>query len=514
MNYKLLLPSLFIFLLFSQVSYTQPLWFEQNSGVNRELTDVCFVDHNNGWISGWTETMLHTTDGGNTWNPQNILPNNAYFSVFFTDILNGWASGYAGKIVHTTDGGETWVDQTAPFNTDYYKIYFLNSQTGWIVGGDAGSFPSYISHRVILHTNNGGATWSLQYGEAYKSILKSIYFVDQNTGYATGESGIVMKTTDGGANWLEQTVIPSFHFFDIHFVNSTTGWVIGKYLGVPHYAAIFKTTDGGNNWTETSLGIDESLSGIYFTDNIHGWVVGGDSNNEGIIYYTSDGGANWVPQNIPPVEYLYRIFFFDENHGWASGHLGTIISTLNPVPVELTSFTATTNKNSVKLNWKTATETNNSGFEIQRKKTTWESIGFVNGQGTTTEENNYSFVDENLTTGKYQYRLKQIDFNGSYEYSETIDVQVLSPTEYTLSQNYPNPFNPATTIKYSIPASGFVKLAILNTIGEEIETLVNEYKSEGVHDVIFNAENIPSGIYFYKLETGEFSSVKKMVLLK
>jgi len=322
-----------IYYLLISVSLAQPQWYTQNSGVNRELTDVCFVDPNNGWISGWTGTMLHTTDGGNTWTPQNIPPNNAYFSVFFTDTLNGWASGYGGKIVHTSDGGQTWVDQIAPNSRDFYRIYFVNSDIGWIAGGDAGIFPNYIPHRVILHTSNGGVNWSAQYSGSYESLLRSIIFVNQNNGYATGESGIIMKTTDGGSSWSQQ-VIPSFHFYDIFFVDSLTGWVTGEYLGLPHYTAVFKTTDGGANWNETQFGSDENFSSIYFTDNLNGWVVGGDDNNEAIVYQTSDGGANWALQNIPSVNYLYRVFFFDENFGWASGHLGTIISTSSAVPIE------------------------------------------------------------------------------------------------------------------------------------------------------------------------------------
>ena len=519
MNTKILISILFTFFLFSSISLTQPLWYEQNSSGNRELTDVHFVDQNNGWISGWTETMLHTTDGGATWTNQNIPPNNAYYSVFFTDLLNGWATGYAGKIVHTTDGGETWTDQTAPITTEYHESYFINSNVGWLAGGDNGGFPSYISHRVILFTSNGGATWNEQYGEPYESPLKSIYFIDQNNGYACGEAGIIMKTTDGGISWSQQ-VLSSFHLRNIFFADNLNGWVTAYYLGLPHYTAVFRTTDGGVNWIETQLGAEESLSGIYFVDNMKGWAVGG-ANSQGLVYYTSDGGVNWIQQNIPTTEYLYRVFFIDENHGWASGHLGTILSTVNPVPVELTSFTATSNDNNVTLFWQTATETNNSGFEVERLKNykneklqDWESIGFVNGHGTSTKENSYSFADQNLTAGKYQYRLKQIDFGGSFEYSEIVNAQVQTPTEYTLNQNYPNPFNPSTTISYSIPSSGFVKLKIFNSIGEEVKTLVNEIESAGVHEVTFNAINIPSGIYFYKIETGEFTSIKKMVLLK
>jgi len=517
MNKKLFIPILFSFFLFPLVSLAQPQWYEQNSGGNRELTDVCFVDQSNGWISGWTETMLHTTDGGATWTNQNILPNNAYYTVFFTDLLNGWATGYAGKIVHSTDGGETWFDQVAPYSTDYYGSYFVNSNMGWLAGGDAGGFPSYIPHRAILNTTNGGATWNVQYSAAYESLLRSIYMVDQNTGYAVGENGIVMKTTNEGTNWSQQNVISSFHLYDVYFASGTTGWVIGEYLGVPHYAAIFKTTDGGVNWNETSLGIDESLSGIYFTDMTHGWAVGGSPSSGGSIYYTSDGGDNWIQQNIPSVEFLYQVYFFDENHGWASGHLGTIIATDATVPVELTSFSAIADQNNVTLSWSTSTETNNSGFEILRsaQNDNWEKIGFVEGQGTSTQENNYSYVDENLVAGNFSYKLVQIDFDGTRTESDVVNVEINSlPTDYSLSQNYPNPFNPSTTIKYTIPSGEFVNLRVFNSIGEEVKTLVNEYKTEGSHEVKFNAADLSSGIYFYRIDTGKFSSIKKMILLK
>jgi len=184
------------------------------------------------------------------------------------------------------------------------------------------------------------------------------------------------------------------------------------------------------------------------------------------------------------------------------------------IPVELVSFSAKTDKNKVALSWTTSTETNNSGFEIQRKNSEWKRIGFVEGQGTTTEENRYSFVDENLTAGKYQYRLKQIDYDGSFEYSDVVEVEIDALTEFALEQNYPNPFNPSTTIKYSIPGDGHVELIVFNTMGETITTLVNEYKSAGNYEVNFVSHGLSSGIYFYKLSVNEFSSIKKMILLK
>ena len=187
-----------------------------------------------------------------------------------------------------------------------------------------------------------------------------------------------------------------------------------------------------------------------------------------------------------------------------------------PVPVELISFSATTDSKNVNLNWVTATETNNSGFEIERRydKTDWLEIGFVPGHGTTTEKQNYSYIDQNVNAGIYSYRLKQVDFDGTFEYSNEIFVNVTAPLEFTLDQNFPNPFNPNTLIKYSIPKSAQVSLKIFNTLGQEIETLVNEEKQGGTYEVNWNASNLQSGVYFYRLQTGSFVETKKMILMK
>jgi hypothetical protein len=185
------------------------------------------------------------------------------------------------------------------------------------------------------------------------------------------------------------------------------------------------------------------------------------------------------------------------------------------VPVELTRFNGFISNRKVNLNWSTATEINNSGFEIERKSdNNWEKIGFVQGSGTTTELRSYSFVDENVTEGKYSYRLKQIDFDGSFEYSDIIEIQVEQPTEYSLEQNYPNPFNPTTTISYSIKEKGLVTLKVFDILGNELKTLVNEEKEVGSYNIEFYAASFASGIYFYSLQSGEFLSTKKMILLK
>ncbi len=191
------------------------------------------------------------------------------------------------------------------------------------------------------------------------------------------------------------------------------------------------------------------------------------------------------------------------------------------VPVELVSFAADANGNNVNLNWSTATEINNSGFEIERsvisnevRNTNWEKVGFVNGNGTTTETQMYSYVDEDLASGKYLYRLKQIDFNGTFEYSNEVEVVVNIPDKFELSQNYPNPFNPTTKIQFNIPTAGNVKLIVYNLLGQNIKTLVSEFKESGTHSVNFDAPELTSGVYIYKLESGGFTQTRKMILLK
>jgi plastocyanin len=186
------------------------------------------------------------------------------------------------------------------------------------------------------------------------------------------------------------------------------------------------------------------------------------------------------------------------------------------LPVELTSFSATTQNDGVLLNWSTASEINNSGFDVERKQenTGWSKVAFVNGNGTTTSEKNYSYFDKNITSGKYSYRLKQIDFDGSFEYSQIIEVNFETPVYFELSQNYPNPFNPNTTISYSLPQTGFVSLKVYNALGQEVSILVNGIKEAGNYKIDFNAINLNSGIYFYKLEAGNFNEVKKMTLIK
>jgi photosystem II stability/assembly factor-like uncharacterized protein len=188
------------------------------------------------------------------------------------------------------------------------------------------------------------------------------------------------------------------------------------------------------------------------------------------------------------------------------------------LPVELSSFTSQINGSNVKLEWSTVNEQNNSGFEIQRtnaNENNWKKISFIQGNGTTNESKNYSYEDRNISSGKYQYRLKQIDFNGNYEYHALAnEVEIGAPKKFALSQNYPNPFNPYTKINYELPITNYVSIKIYDVNGKEVAQLINQNQKAGYYTVEFNASNLASGMYFYRIQAGEFSATKKMILIK
>ena len=187
------------------------------------------------------------------------------------------------------------------------------------------------------------------------------------------------------------------------------------------------------------------------------------------------------------------------------------------LPVELSSFVSSINRRDVTLNWTTASETNNSHFDIERsvENEQWSKVGSVNGNGTTVSPMNYSFTDRSLNTGLYHYRLKQIDYNGNFEYFNlSNEVNIGIPTQFNLSQNYPNPFNPSTTINYDLPYDGKATLKIFDISGKEVSTLINEFQTAGYYTISFNGNNLSSGIYFYSLTSNDISLTKRMLLVK
>jgi len=296
-----------------------------------------------------------------------------------------------------------------------------------------------------------------------------------------------------------------------------------------------RSTDGGLSWEPaTQLSVAIGLAEYPFVladgDVVHlvwnDWI-GGAGNYELFYKRSTDGGASW--------ESDVRLTYADDHSvnqtlavsnqalhlAWADYRDGNyeIYYKQNPTgntPVELVSFSANAIGNKIRLSWQTETEINNQGFDVQKSTDQNEffTIGFVEGHGTTTESQAYSYLDKNVFTGNYKYRLKQIDFDGTFEYSDVIEVEVASPITFSLGQNYPNPFNPSTTIKYSMPSSEFVTLKVYDVLGNEVAALVNEEKQEGIFDIKLNATTLPSGTYFYQLKAGSFVETKKMILLR
>ncbi len=218
---------------------------------------------------------------------------------------------------------------------------------------------------------------------------------------------------------------------------------------------------------------------------------------------TREHVAQLIISGNPNTVYVDNVFFHAEG-----------------VPVELTSFAANVVNENIVLEWLTATETNNKGFEIQRSldNENFNVIGFIDGKGTTTEKQSYSFTDASIAGGTYFYRLRQVDFDGSFEFSNVVETEFL-PTEFTLQQNYPNPFNPATTIKFALPVESKVNITVYNALGQKVTEIANQTFNAGLQNVNFDASELSSGMYIYQINAqgingNNFTATKKMILMK
>jgi hypothetical protein len=274
------------------------------------------------------------------------------------------------------------------------------------------------------------------------------------------------------------------------------------------YGQVRITTNNGTTWT--------ALRGQYMNLATGSFQPAGQYLYDGIQ-------TTWVREKIDISQYLnqpFKIqFYFRSDNaitkdGWYIDNIA--INAYSIVPVELVMFNAEAGADGVSLRWVTSTETNNMGFEVQRSRDdiNWDNISFVNGKGTTTETSYYTFTDRFFSSGIYYYRLIQKDYDGSEKTYGAIEVDLTGAVSYVLEQNYPNPFNPSTTIKYSVPQAGQIKLVVFNMIGEEIAVLVNEMQQPGKYEVRFDASALSSGVYIYRMECESFRDVKKLVLMK
>ena len=265
-----------------------------------------------------------------------------------------------------------------------------------------------------------------------------------------------------------------------------------------------------SSFNSTVAWIDDSPS----THRLGRFKVSGIINASGYMnlqWKTSGMGVTTQVFTLDPTDLTPPIFESSE----------VIINAIDPanapLPIELTSFTGSYKNSEVMLSWKTETEVNNYGFNVERRigEGEWNTISFVAGSGNSNSPKEYSYSDKDLFAGgsKFQYRLKQMDNDGSFEYSEVVELELV-PNEYELSQNYPNPFNPSTTIRFSLPKQTQLKINIYNMLGELVETIAEGTYEAGYYKVNINVSNLPSGAYIYRIESAEFVQVKKLILLK
>lgn len=263
---------------------------------------------------------------------------------------------------------------------------------------------------------------------------------------------------------------------------------------------IRNTTNGGSNWNAQTSGTGNDLRGISFVDANNGWAVGAS----GTILNTTNGGSTWSAQTSGTSELLRGVSFVDANTGWAVGHSGTIVKHSTPLPVELTYFKGEAIAEGSLLEWETVTETNNKGFEIQRSKDLneqkWETIDFVQGNGITLETKNYTYIDQNPLDGKNYYRLKQVDFDGAYEYSDVVEVK--HEVRNKIFRVFPNPATNYVVVD-GIETGEMVQ--VFNVYGQ----LVKEFQSTSNRQQI-SINDLSNGTYYVRME----NQVKKLTIQK
>lgn len=441
-------------------------------------------------------SVQQTTDGG----------------YIITGATSSFGAGSRDVWLIKTDqnGNDIWKKTLGGMSSDGARFIQQTSDGGFIITGWTYSLgPGAVGNVLLIKTDSlGNQTWfkafggtDVDRGYCVKQLSEGGYII---TGYtaSTGaglDDMLIIKTDSNGNTIWEKTYGGSGRDYGNCILQTIDGgYVVAGYT--LSYGAgsedvwIVKTDSAGNQqWMKTLGGAQSDIG--YFMN------------------YTSDGGLIVTGHTLSFGAGVHDVWLIKLNLF---------------IPVELISFSANKIDNKVVLNWSTATEKNNKGFFIERKKAEEEfiQIAFVQGKGTSLTQHNYSFIDDNMINEKLKYRLKQIDYDGSFSYSNIIEVDINKPTEFALYQNYPNPFNPSTSIKFSLSKETKVKIVIYDILGNLVNELINENKPAGNHIVYWNSNDtkgnkVSSGVYFYKLEAFDPSTssvqviqIKKMNLLK
>ncbi len=408
------------------------------------------------------------------WIEQTSGTSSSLYSVNFINENIGWISGEDGVIKKTTDGGQSWNNTSfhGSQTARWYCIRFVNNDEGYAAGS------VYIVDRWMSNwalTTNGGNSWEWQTSwGSIASSTRDVYFLDENIGWEVGPSGgfgKIDKTTTGVTGFSNLTSL-SETIYSVWFVDASDGWCVGS------NGSIYITFNGGNSWYSQNSGTTKSLKSVCFINSSVGWAVG-YGGGQAVILKTTDAGQSWEGNLPTSIMTLNSIYFTDEDTGWACGKMD---STPNKKAVILYT-------NDGGINWEVQ-HANDNHAEYYAIYFINDAVGWAVGTGGSIVK---------TTTG-------------GVTAIENDNKSI--PTDFSISQNYPNPFNPNTKIKYQIPELSFVTLKVYDVLGNEIMTLVNGEESAGKYKVEFDATGLPSGVYFYSLQTGDFINTRKMIILR
>lgn len=454
-----------------------------------------FMSTTNGNIFRFAKTDATSPVAATTAMKPATLNNPLFVNPFDVDDNSGDIIYFSGGTTGKTSG--IWRSTDASAETPNWA-YFVNSevageQVSAITVSKAGSA------NVLYYGTSGGKVFRID--AANTADVATTTPTNITGGFPAGYVSSIAVDPANSAN-----VMVTFSNYNVdriwYSTNSGGAWtsVTGNLTGANspsvRWAKMFSVSGTPHYFLATS-------TGVYYTTNLNG----------GSTSWTQEG-TNTIG-NVVVTTIDYRAsdgVLIAATHG--RGVFETTIAT--PLPVELTSFAATYTGDGVLLNWQTATEVNNYGFNVERRTNneSWIKIGFVQGHGNSNSSKTYSYLDKDAPSGKVYYRLKQIDFDGKFEYSNIVEVSVNVLNRLELQQNFPNPFNPVTTISYNLPNVSKVKLVVYDVTGREVATLINEFQSAGKHYVNFNASRIASGVYYYRIQAGEIIQTKKMILVK
>jgi photosystem II stability/assembly factor-like uncharacterized protein len=407
----------------------------------------------------------------NYWIQQSSPTSKGLFKCFFTDSLYGWAVGDSGVIVHTTNSGDNWnIQASGIFSSKLEDVFFLDRNLGWIVCID-----STFKTRV-LSTTNGGSTWAQSFFPDTTVSFSTISFINASTGFISGFTGKIFKTTNNGTGWFEcgYDTTGCLYLFpknDICFINSQTGYICGGVIDLQ--GIILKTTNAGANWNSLCIS-PEPMHEIQYIGGNNLYVMGGDYDLGSMLIRSTNLGNNWVYDTTGCFGNAKGFDFRTPSEVWAA----------LTFPLTFAVNTDSMKPGSV---WQCIPTPDNT--EMQDVEFASPTKGWAVGSLGRIYKYNVNIISVSSNNGNL-------------------------PESYELYQNYPNPFNPSTIINYSLPVESTVKITVYNAAGILIKTYNEGLRKAGRYSIEFKAADFPSGVYFYKMQAGSFSKSKKMVLIK